>query len=198
MTLTAANPILTIPNRQYILGSASPRRRELLKGLDIEFNSVSINADESISSEMALDEIPEILAKRKSRAYGQLEPNQVLITADTVVILEGEVINKPEDAEDSRKMLSSLSGKEHLVISGVYLRSNEKELSFSSKTRVRFEPLSSVEIDYYLAQYNPSDKAGSYGIQDWIGYIAISEIQGCYYNVMGLPLNKLYRELCAF
>ncbi len=192
------NPMLTTTNRTYILGSASPRRRQLLKGLDIEFSSVAIDADESVEDTDVLTDIPQMLAKRKSKAFGHLENDCVLITADTVVILDNKLINKPIDKNDAHKMLGALSNREHLVISGVYLRSTEKELGFSCTTKVSFEQLSSVEIDYYISTYNPLDKAGSYGIQDWIGYIGIRSILGCYYNVMGLPLNKLYRELCAF
>jgi len=198
MSNRVPNPMSSATNRTYILGSASPRRRQLLKGLDIEFSSVAIDADESVAEKDILTEVPQMLAKRKSKAFGDLEKDCLLITADTVVILDNKLINKPIDREEAREMLELLSGREHMVISGVYLRSNEKEQGFSCTTKVVFERLSSEEIDYYVTTYQPLDKAGSYGIQDWIGYIGIRSIEGCYYNVMGLPLNKLYRELCAF
>ena len=198
MSNNPVNPLLKLPKREYILGSASPRRRQLLKALDIDFASVSIDADESLTDDIHPTEASELLARRKSIAYGDLGKNELLITADTIVILDQNVINKPNNESECRTMLERLSNRTHEVITGVHLRSNQKDHSFRSETSVQFGELSQDEIEYYINIYSPLDKAGGYGIQEWLGFIGIIGISGCYYNVMGLPLNKLYRELCAF
>lgn len=191
------NPAV-LPEYRYILGSESPRRRELLKGLDISFSTTSLNADESFSPDMSLAEVPEFLARVKSDAYGILKDNELLITADTIVLLDGKIINKPENESDAFEMLKCLSNREHMVITGVNLRKTNESTSFSEQTTVAFDTLSDDMIRYYIERYKPYDKAGGYGIQEWIGFVGIRSIFGCYYNVMGLPLNRLYKELCAF
>lgn len=191
--------ILSLPkNKKFILGSASPRRRQLLTGLDIEFEAVSIDADESFTDDDDIETIPQMLAKRKSDAYGELADDEILITADTVVILDEKILNKPSSLEEAAQMLSELSGQEHIVITGVFVRSNSQSVGFEEHTWVRFGQLNAQEIAYYVDKYKPFDKAGAYGVQDWIGYIGVTGIRGCYYNVMGLPINKLYKILCTF
>jgi len=138
------------------------------------------------------------LAKRKSAAYGELADDEILITADTVVILGNKILNKPSNPAEATQMLNELSGRDHTVITGVFVRSKTQSIGFEEHTLVKFNKLSAQEIEYYINKYEPFDKAGGYGVQDWLGYIGVSGITGCYYNVMGLPLNKLYKILCAF
>ena len=140
-------------------------------------------------------EVAERLAIRKSKSYDVLKPGELLITADTTVVLDNQVLNKPKDKQEARIMLQSISGKMHEVISGVCLRSTKDELSFSQSSKVHFADLSQAEIEYYVQQYKPLDKAGSYGIQEWLGVNKIQAIEGCYYNIMGLPCARLYEEL---
>lgn len=183
---------------KFLLGSKSPRRRELLTGMDISFQVVDIDSDEIIDDGVANSEAARFLAEKKSKAFnGELE-SDILITADTVVLCNGELLNKPEHKEDAERMLTTLSGNEHQVITGVALRSSDRLHSFDVKTSVFFNVLSTFEKDYYIERYKPYDKAGAYGIQEWIGMIGISSINGCYYNVMGLPVSKLYTEICNF
>jgi len=185
-----------LKERNVILGSESPRRRALLKGLDIEFEAISINADETFSNTLKLEEVPEFLARKKSKSFQRdLLEKELLITADTVVILGEQILNKPRDKAEAKSMLSSLSGNTHRVITGVCLTSLKGQHSFRDETKVSFSQLNEAEIDYYLNHYKPYDKAGSYGIQEWIGYVAIDSMNGCFYNVMGLPLPKLYQAL---
>ncbi len=182
-----------------ILGSQSPRRQHLLKGLDLNFKIEPINADESFDPEMRLEEVPEYLAAQKAAQYPkELSDRQILITADTVVILNDKIMNKPASKAESFDMLKSLSANEHKVVTGVCLRSGSSSLCFKDETLVQFHKLEDQEINYYIDRYQPFDKAGSYGIQEWIGYIAIDSMKGCFYNVMGLPLPKLYRALKNF
>lgn len=182
-----------------ILGSASPRRKELLAGLDLDFRIVKINADESFDKEMELHRVPVFLAEKKSLEYdGELKEKEILITADTVVIIQDEILNKPSNKLESFEMLKKLSGNRHEVVTGVCIRSKNKTKSFSDLTAVHFNELSDEEIEYYIKKYQPFDKAGSYGIQEWIGYVAIYGMEGCFYNVMGLPLPRLYHELKLF
>ena len=187
-------------NYTFTLASASPRRRELLKGLDIAF-SVEPGKDEreAYSAGMPHTEIPAFLARHKSETFHrELRPDEVLITADTLVFLEEKVLGKPRDAEDAAAMLRALSGRTHAVITGMALRTCGKTHTFSDTTEVDFKTLSEHEIRYYIEQYRPFDKAGAYGIQEWIGYVGITAIRGSYFNVMGLPVQKLYTELCDF
>ena len=187
-------------NYTFTLASASPRRRELLKGLDIAF-SVEPGKDEreAYSAGMPHTEIPAFLARHKSETFHrELRPDEVLITADTLVFLDEKVLGKPRDAEDAAAMLRALSGRTHAVITGMALRTCGKTHTFSDTTEVDFKTLSEHEIRYYIEQYRPLDKAGAYGIQEWIGYVGITAIRGSYFNVMGLPVQKLYTELCDF
>jgi septum formation protein len=182
-----------------ILGSASPRRQELLKGLGFQFEVHAINADESFSDELKAEQIPLYLAEKKSKAFNRtLGKNELLITSDTIVWHNGKVLNKPADFLDAVHMLTTLSGSMHEVFTAVCLRTNEKEKLFFDCTSVHFRKLSGEEIEYYVKNYNVYDKAGAYGAQDWIGYVAVEKIEGSYFNVMGLPVNKLYTELLNF
>ncbi len=184
---------------QIILGSASPRRQELLKGLGFNFICKPVNADESYSDDLKAGDIPLYLAKKKARAYPDpLKDNELLITADTIVWCDDKALNKPADFEEGKKMLQSLSGKMHQVYTGVCLKSNKKETIFLGSSNVYFKELKDDEIEYYLANFSPYDKAGAYGVQDWIGYIGIEKIEGSFYNVMGLPVRQLFEELIHF
>lgn len=187
----------TLNNYKIILASASPRRYELLKGLDLSFTvDTKNNADERWNEGMLHPEIPEFLAKQKSYGFHRdLEDDEIIITADTMVFCDNEILGKPKDEKEAFRMLRFLSGKTHKVYTGVCIRHNMKEASFTSISEVTFRELSDGEIGYYLQNYKPYDKAGAYGVQEWIGYIAISGIDGSYYNVMGLPVQQLYVEL---
>ena len=181
-----------------ILGSQSPRRKELLSGLDIEFTTKVIpGLEETYPNTLQGEDIPVYLAEQKADAY-TLEDNDLLITADTIVWLDGRVYGKPADEAEAREMLRSLSGKTHDVITGVCVRTNKKNVSFASTTKVRFAELTEEEIEHYVSKYRPMDKAGSYGVQEWIGYIGVEHIEGSYFNVMGLPIQKLYTVLKEF
>lgn len=186
--------------KKFLLASKSPRRQELLKMLDIDFDIVSIgNVKEEYPAELDPFKVPEFLSKLKSDAYvSRLEMNQILITADTVVILDGIIYGKPKDERDACSMLAALSGKVHQVVTGVTIASQEKSVTFSAVTEVEFAHLSAQDIKYYVEKYRPLDKAGAYGIQEWIGAVGIKGIRGSYYNVMGLPVHCLYNELKKF
>lgn len=184
----------------FTLASASPRRRELLKGLDIEFR-VEVNKDEreAYSEDLPHHAIPEFLARHKSETFHRaLLPGEVLITADTLVFLDQEILGKPRDRGEAIVMLQELSGRTHTVTTGVALRTCERIHTFSDTTEVDFKPLTEGEIAYYVEKYRPYDKAGAYGVQEWIGYTGITAIRGSYFNVMGLPVQRLYTELCDF
>ena len=183
-----------------ILASRSPRRQTLLNGLDLDFQIIVKSTDESYPSDMPLEEVPEFLSKKKAKAIdlsGRAK-NTIVITADTVVILDKKIIEKPKSEEEAITMLQRLSGKSHTVVTGVSLTSLEKQMSFSASSKVHFRKLNPQDIEYYVHQYQPFDKAGSYGIQEWIGYIAIESIEGSFYNVMGLPTQLLYEKLIEF
>lgn len=182
---------------KIILASKSPRRQELLKGLGITFEVKTKEIDESYPSTLERKKVAEFLAKKKSGAF-QLKPTEILITSDTTVLVENQILNKPKNAIDAEIMLRLLSGKTHHVITGVCIKSLDKEVAFSETTKVNFKILTDEEIQYYIHHYKPFDKAGGYGIQEWMGYIGIKQLQGCYYNVMGLPLSRLYQELLDF
>ena len=183
-----------------ILASRSPRRQMLLKGLDLDFQIIVKSADENYSSDMPPEEVPEYLSKVKAKAIdlSGRDKNSIVITADTVVILGKTIIEKPKTEEEAIAMLQLLSGKSHTVVTGVSLTSSGKQMSFSSSSKVHFRELNIHDIEYYVHQYQPFDKAGSYGIQEWIGYIAIESIEGSFYNVMGLPTQLLYEKLIEF
>ena len=185
-----------LKNYQIILGSQSPRREELLSGLNIPFETAVINVEESYPREIVGVDIPMYLAEKKANAYEtKLDENTMLITADTIVWLEGRVYNKPKDKEDATAMLKNLSGKTHQVITGVCISTKSKRKIFHVISEVRFTRLTDQEIEFYLENFHPYDKAGAYGIQEWIGYIGVEYIEGSYFNVMGLPVQRLYTEL---
>ncbi|MGM9868363.1 MAG: Maf family nucleotide pyrophosphatase [Sodaliphilus sp.] len=181
-----------------ILGSGSPRRKELLEGLGIDFKvEVVKGIEETYPADLPVEEIPLYLSQLKAHAY-QPKPDDLIITADTVVILHGEVIGKPKDEADAKRMLGRLSGNVHTVVTGVTVSTHDRVESFSCASEVEFAPLTAEEIDYYVTKYRPFDKAGSYGIQEWIGYMGIKGISGSFYNVMGLPVQRLYALLKTF
>ncbi|MCU0443525.1 MAG: Maf family protein [Microscillaceae bacterium] len=179
-----------------ILASQSPRRQELLKNAGFRFEVLSKNTPEDFSDDLPLVDVPVFLAQKKAQAFiPDLQANDLLITADTVVILDNAIIGKPQDLANAKQMLQQLSGKCHTVVTGVCLTDLAGFTTFSETTLVYFKPLSEAEIDYYLQISPPLDKAGSYGIQDWLGLVGIERIEGDFYNVMGLPLSRLYQYL---
>lgn len=183
---------------KIILASNSPRRKELLSGLDLDFEVMVLKGiDESYPDGLSMTEIPEYISRKKAAAY-TLKVDELLITADTIVWLDGMVLGKPHDGDDARRMLHLLSDKRHQVVTGVTLRTTEKEKTFSAVTDVDFAPLTDEQIDYYVDRYKPLDKAGAYGIQEWIGYVGVRGIRGSYFNVMGLPVQRLSEELKDF
>lgn len=183
-----------------ILASNSPRRRELLADLGIDFQVKTLKGvDESYPHDLPVLEIAEYISRKKAHAYkSQMSADQLIITADTVVILGDEVLGKPADDADARRMLCELSGKTHKVVTGVTIATTCNIKSFSAVTDVEFAPLSDEDINYYVDHYRPLDKAGAYGIQEWIGCMGVRHISGSFYNVMGLPLHRLYSELNQF
>lgn len=184
---------------ELILASKSPRRQQLLADLGLNFTVQSMDIPEIFPEGLGMTEVPVYLAELKAEAFRSiLKSNQLVITADTIVWLDGEVLNKPADFADGFRMLKNLSGKKHQVITGVCLLSTEKKVSFYALTDVWFKELSDAEITYYLQTYQPYDKAGAYGIQEWIGYIGIYHIEGSFFNVMGLPVQSLYEHLRSF
>lgn len=182
---------------KVILASASPRRRELLAGLDIAFEVRPLpDVDESFPSSLQGGDIPLYISKKKAEAYrSQMAADELVITADTIVWLDGQPLGKPVNAADARRMLEFMSGKSHSVFTGVTIVTKDVVRSFVACSQVTFAQLTADEIDYYIEKYKPMDKAGSYGVQEWIGYIGISGIDGSYFNVMGLPVQRLYNEL---
>lgn len=181
---------------RLILASASPRRRQLLLGLDLPVEITQVDVDETPPADMPIAEVAEHLARKKAAAFeGTLAHDQVLITADTTVIVDEHLLNKPADGEEARKMLSLLAGRTHRVVTGVCLRTHDRLLSFADVAEVNFAGLTTEEIAYYVEHYKPFDKAGAYGVQDWIGYVAVERINGSFYTVMGLPLHRVYRAL---
>jgi len=184
---------------EIILASKSPRRQELLKDLGLKFEVQSLDIPEVFPDGLSMTEIPVYLAELKAEAFRpSLKKNQLVITADTIVWLDGHIMNKPVDFADGFRMLKNLSGKKHQVLTGVCILTTEKKVSFFASTDVWFKPLSDEEIQYYLETYHPYDKAGAYGIQEWIGFIGINRIEGSFFNVMGLPVQSLYEHLKAF
>ena len=188
-----------LKNYTITLGSASPRRKQLLAELGIEFNIKTTQKEEKYPENLDGAEIAEFLAKQKAEVISkELTGNYLLITADTIVIQNNEILHKPKDKDEAQRILQNLSGKSHKVISGVCIKSAKKEVVFSSETEVTFNKLSEDEILYYIDNFKPFDKAGSYGIQQWIGYIGIEKIKGSYNNVVGLPTAELYQKLKLF
>ncbi|TCN67544.1 Maf family nucleotide pyrophosphatase [Acetobacteroides hydrogenigenes] len=180
-----------------ILASKSPRRRQLLRDAGFEFTLAdSFEVEEIYPETLAAEEVAEFLSNLKADAYPvALKGNDVLITSDTVVVADGEVMGKPADYDDAFRMLRKLSGRMHKVITAVCIRTVSQKLSFSDECDVFFDELSDEEIDFYLRHYKPYDKAGAYGIQEWIGYVGISRIEGSFFTVMGFPIHRVYQEL---
>ncbi len=186
-------------NYRLLLGSMSPRRRELLAGCGLTFEVVKFDVKENYPDGLAAENVAAYLASLKSDGYSDaLSDRDILITADTIVVLGTTILGKPADENEAQSMLRRLSGARHRVISGVAICSVEKRVVFTDTTDVWVRELTDEEIAWYVAQYQPLDKAGAYGIQEWLGYAAIPRIEGSYYNVMGLPIEKLYLELEKF
>lgn len=182
---------------KILLASKSPRRKQLISTLGWPVEIVEIDVDETLSHPVAASETAQVLALRKSQGYdrSKLEEGTILVTADTVVVHNDHVMGKPCDKDEAVRMLRELSGAKHQVYTGVCAATKNKEIAFTEKTEVHFKQLTNEEIEYYIENYRPFDKAGSYGIQEWIGMIGITKIDGCYYNVMGLPTARLYSAI---
>lgn len=191
---------MKITDFKVLLASNSPRREELLRGLDIDFEiKVLPDIDESYPADLSIEEVAKFVALKKASSYiNNLKEDELMITADTVVLLDNKIYGKPTNKEEAKEMLHDLSGRTHRVISGVCLTSTAKQTSFSVASDVEFSTLTNEEIEYYIERYAPFDKAGSYGVQEWIGYIGVKHISGSYFNIMGLPIQRLYRELISF
>ncbi|HYG02654.1 MAG TPA: Maf family nucleotide pyrophosphatase [Chryseosolibacter sp.] len=181
--------------RRLILASSSPRRQYLMKEAGFDFTVEKPDVDESFPDTMPVNQVAKYLAQKKAEYFRPAITNEIIVTADTVVVLADKILNKPLNHEDATSMLTQLSGKTHRVITGVCILSKEKELSFDDTTEVTFKSLSKIEVEYYVTNYKPFDKAGAYGAQDWIGMVAIEKIIGSYFNVMGLPIHKVYDHL---
>ena len=194
------NPLDNLEKYHIILASNSPRRRELLAGLGIGFEVKTLEGiDESYPGDLDPDMISQYISQKKAEAYRSLiSGNEMVITSDTIVLLDGKVYGKPADEADACRMLGELSGRTHKVITGVCINTRERSCAFHVVTEVEFAPLSSDEIEYYVTHFKPLDKAGAYGIQEWIGSVAVRAINGSFYNVMGLPVQRLYAELKSF
>ena len=197
---------MDLHGKHIILGSNSPRRRELLKGLDIDFEvDTGNNFEERFSPDTPYDQVPRLMAEGKSEGFHRsLKEDEILITADTMVILPasgdkpGEILGKPKDREDACRMLRDLSGREHHVTTAVTIRDAHRKHTFQVTTEVWFKPLTEAEITYYVDTYKPFDKAGAYAIQEWIGHVGITRIEGSYFNVVGFPVQRVYEALQAF
>lgn len=183
-------------NYKLVLGSKSPRRQELIQQITSNFEIRIQEVEENYPETLAISLVPEYLAKLKAEALREtLNSDEIIICSDTIVIANNKILGKPKNAADAKVMLNELSGKKHEVITGCYLIHEASDLSFSTTTEVYFNQLSDEMINYYIENFNPLDKAGSYGIQDWIGIVGVEKINGCFYNVMGLPVSKLIQEL---
>ena len=182
---------------KIILASNSPRRKELLSGLGVDYEVKTLpDVDESYPDGLSGEEIAKHIARGKAEAYRSLiQADELVITADTIVWLDGTVMGKPKDEEEAKDMLMRLSGKTHQVITGVCLTTVSTQKTFATVTDVTFATLTDEEVDYYVARYQPMDKAGSYGVQEWIGFVGVENLSGSYFNVMGLPIQRLYTEL---
>ena len=197
---TLYNMLSNLKKYHIILASKSPRRQELLRGMGLNFEILTKETPEEYPADLPLDEVPKYLSLQKSLVFtgDELPADYLLITSDTVVICESEILGKPKNREDATRMLQLLSGKTHHVVTGVTVRSAEKTESFAVRSNVTFAQLDDEEIDYYIEHCKPFDKAGAYGIQEWIGYVGISGLEGSFYNVMGLPTRRLYQCLKGF
>lgn len=194
---TMENMLENLKKYRLVLASNSPRRKELLAGLDIDYEvRVLPGIDESYPDGLSREEIPQYISRKKAEAYEAImQPDELIITADTIVWTDGKVLGKPKDEAEAKDMLRRLSGRTHQVITGVTLVTAGKKKTFATVSEVTFDELSDEEIAYYVAHYRPLDKAGAYGIQEWIGYVGVSSLNGSYFNVMGLPVQRLYKEL---
>ncbi|NDV77361.1 Maf-like protein [Dysgonomonas sp. 511] len=192
--------MLDLSKYNIILASNSPRRKELLNGLDITYEVKTLpDIDESYPPYLETKDIAAYIAQKKANAYcSQMQDNTLLITADTIVVLDNKVYGKPADEAEACRMLRDLSGKTHQVSTGVCITTKNKQSVFSVSSDVRFAHLEDEEIEYYVKKYKPFDKAGAYGVQEWIGYVAVEYISGSYFNIMGLPVQRLYQELKKF
>ena len=197
LKLSVGNMLDNLKKYKVVLASNSPRRKELLSGLGIDYEVKTLpDIDESFPGGLSEVETATYIARAKADVYRNImQPDELIITADTIVWLDGEVMGKPVDEEDARRMLRALSGKTHQVITGVCLTTIDSQKAFATVTDVTFCHLSEEEIGYYVERYRPMDKAGSYGIQEWIGFVGVESISGSYFNVMGLPIQRLYTEL---
>jgi len=181
---------------EIVLASQSPRRQELLKGLDLEFKIRTRPVEELYDPKLMAGEITAFLSTLKAKAFSDdIQENQLILTSDTIVWLQEEALGKPKDAQEAKEMLAAMSGRMHEVYTSVCFTTSRLQETITDVTKVYFKELTSAEIDYYVETYTPFDRAGAYGIQDWIGYTGIEKLEGCYYNVMGLPLPKVYEWL---
>lgn len=188
--------MIDLKGKELVLASASPRRKWLMEELGVPFSVRPKNVDEVYPDTLKREEIPVFLANLKAKAFSAEEiEGKVILTSDTIVWIGNKELQKPEDLEDAKRMIRQLSGTSHEVYTAITVRTSEKTISDFDRTEVHFRELSEAEIDYYVNKYQPLDKAGAYGIQEWIGYIGIEKIEGCYFNVMGLPLRKVYKAL---
>jgi septum formation protein len=184
---------------RIVLASKSPRRQQLLSELGVKFDVISPDVDESFPNELMVSEVAVFLAQKKAVPFEEkLSENDLIITADTIVVIDGEILGKPSNYDEAFNMLEKLSGKTHQVITGVHLLSMNQRSSFEAVTHVHFKTFSREELDYYITNFQPYDKAGAYGVQEWIGHIGVERIEGSYFNVMGLPVQKLYELLRTF
>ena len=192
-----SNMLDNLNGYKIILASASPRRRELMSGLDVSFEVRTLpDVDESFPTELQGGDIPLYISRKKADAYrSSMAADELVITADTIVWLEGKALGKPVDADDARRMLRNMSGKTHQVFTGVTITTASVQSSFAACSNVTFAVLTDDEIEHYVTKYKPMDKAGAYGAQEWIGYVGMENIEGSYFNVMGLPVQRLYNEL---
>lgn len=188
-----------LKDTNIILASQSPRRKELLAGLGLKFSTISLDIDETFDrNEFKKEQITEYLSAKKAKAYTDIQSNDLIITSDTTVWVDDESLEKASNRDEAYEMIKKLSGKTHSVYTSVTIRSVEKEVTFSDETQVTFADLTEEEIYFYIDNYKPFDKAGAYGVQEWIGYIGVDNMNGSYFNVMGLPTHKLYKELVKF
>lgn len=193
------NMLDNLKKYNVVLASNSPRRKELLAGLELPFEVRTLKGiDESYPADLKGEDIPKHIATKKAQAYlATMKDDELLITADTIVYIDGQVLGKPEDREDAIRMLKQLSGRTHEVITGVSISTQQQTKTFATTSKVSFANLSDADIEHYVDNYRPFDKAGAYGIQEWIGYIGVNGLEGSYFNVMGLPIQRLYEELCT-
>jgi septum formation protein len=191
--------MIDLGNKKLILASKSPRRFELLKGMGLDFEVRAKDTEESFPAHLPVTNVAGYLSELKAKAFlGEINDNEIILASDTVVILNGEFLGKPADKEEAQEMLWKLSGNKHQVITGVTLYSNEKCLTRQDSTLVVFKELTELEINFYIDNYHPFDKAGGYGIQEWIGYIGVQKIEGSFFNVVGLPVHLVYEMLRSF